>query len=53
MNKILSNLNINETYTKPLKKPVYDKVKSNVFPMEDYNFMADLLFLPTTKKKNK
>jgi len=53
MKKILKDLNINETYTKPLKKPIYDKVKSNTFPMQDYNFMMDLLFLPTTKKKNK
>lgn len=53
MKAILKGLNIDETYTKPLKKPTYDKVKSNTFPMEDYNFMADLLFLPTTKKKNK
>ena len=54
MNKILNLLKINETYTKPAKLPKeYNSVKDNIPLVEDYNFMADLLFLPETKKKFK
>lgn len=51
MNKILNKLNINETYTKKVSLPKFDQVKSNIFPMSGYNFMADLLHLPQTKEK--
>lgn len=48
---ILNKLKISEEYTKPVKKPkTFDTVKANTYPKENYNFMADLLFLPTTKK---
>lgn len=51
MNKILDKLEINEYFTKPVKKPkTFDKVKENIPHEADYNFMADLLFLPTTSK---
>ena len=54
MNKILNLLKINETYTKPAKLPKeYNSVKDNIPLVEDYNFMADLLMLPETKKKFK
>lgn len=53
MNELIKKLNINETYTKPLKKiKKFNKVKDNIPLKQDYNFMADLLFLPTTKKGN-
>lgn len=53
MNNLLKKLNINETYTKGLKKPIFDKVKDDTFPKGGYNYMADLLFLPETKDKYK
>ena len=37
--------------TKPPKKDkYYTRVKNNVFPKQDYNFMADLLELPKTEE---
>jgi hypothetical protein len=53
MNALLKKLKIDETYTKPLKKPIWDSVKQNTYPKQDYNFMADVLFLPETKEKFK
>lgn len=53
MNNLLKKLNINETYTKSLKLPIFDKVKDNTFPKGGYNYMADVLFLPETKDKYK
>jgi hypothetical protein len=51
MNKILQELKINETYTKPPKiKKEFSKVKDNIPLKEDFNFMADILELPQTKK---
>jgi hypothetical protein len=51
MNKILKELNINEKYSKPVKiKKEFSKVKDNIPLKADYNFMADLLELPETKK---
>ena len=51
MNKILKELNIDETYTKaPKIKREFSKVKDNIPLVGDYNFMADLLELPETKK---
>ena len=49
MNKLLEKIGINETYTKSVKKPIFDKVKQNTFPKRGYNYMADLLHLPETK----
>ena len=51
LNKLLNKLEIDETLTKaPKKQKIFNKVKDNVTPIEDYNYMADLLELPTTKK---
>lgn len=51
MDNLLKKLNINETYTKTLKKVKnFNAVKDNIPLKQDYNFMADLLMLPTTKK---
>jgi hypothetical protein len=51
MNKLLDKLGVDETFTKPPKKAkVFNKVKDNVTPIEDYNYMADLLELPKTKQ---
>ena len=48
---ILDKLNIDETLTKPVQKDKeFHHVKDNVKLVEDYNFSADLLFLPTTKE---
>ncbi len=54
MKSILSNLGIDETYTKEVNKPKYfTKVKDNIPHKADWNFMADLIEMPLTKKKNK
>jgi hypothetical protein len=51
MDKILQALNIDETHSKPVKiKKAFSKVKDNIPLIADYNFMADLLHLPETKK---
>jgi hypothetical protein len=50
MDKLIKKLNIDETYTKARKQKVFNKVKDNVPHVEDYNFCADLLLLPETKK---
>lgn len=48
----IDELGIDETFTKPLKKAKqWTKVKTIVPLVEDYNFGADLLMLPMTKKK--
>lgn len=54
MDKIIKELGIDETYTKVAKKQkVFNKVSNNVPPIAHYNYMADLLHLPTTSKNNK
>ena len=51
MDKILKELKINEKYSKPVKiKKEFSRVKDNIPLKADYNFMADLLELPETKK---
>jgi hypothetical protein len=51
MDKILKELKIDEKYSKPVKiKKEFSKVKDNIPLKADYNFMADLLELPETKK---
>lgn len=51
MNDILKKLNIDETFTKETKKQkVFNNIRKNTYPKEDYNMMADLLELPKTKK---
>lgn len=49
---IIKGLNINETKTMPVKKPkVFTKISDVVMQRPDYNFMSDILMLPTTKEK--
>ena len=53
MDKILQKFGIDETYTKPVKKPKYfTKFKTTVPDEADWNDMIDVLFLPKTKKGN-
>src|SRR5438552_382523 len=48
--QLITKLGIDETLTTPIKKPKkFTRVKHNIPLKEDYNFMADLLFLPTDK----
>jgi hypothetical protein len=51
MNKLLQDLNIDETYTKPIKRiKIFNKVKDNIYHKKGYNYEADLLELPKTKE---
>ena len=50
---IMKLLKVDETFTKAHKKYKFDKVKENTFPMQDYNFMVDLILMPVTSKKLK
>jgi hypothetical protein len=54
MNELQEALGISgkqKIFTKTIQKPkYYNKVKDNTLLKENYNFMADLLFLPKTKK---
>ena len=49
MENLIKKLNIDTRFTKPIKKYQFDNVKANTFPKSGYNFMADLLHLPSTK----
>jgi len=50
MQGLLNDLGINEKLTKaPRRQKKFNKVKDNIPKVEDYNFQADLLFLPTAK----
>ena len=52
MNRLKQKLKIVETYTKPLPKPKsFVKVYQNIPHKKNWNYMADLLFMPTTTKK--
>jgi len=54
LKKLLNITDKQTLFTKHYKKPkFYDKVKDNIPLKEDKNFMADYLFLPTTKEKYK
>jgi len=47
---ILTDLGINEKFNKRISRPnKFNHVKDNVPLVEDWNMMADLLFLPTAK----
>lgn len=48
--KLITKLGLDETYTKARVKPKFDNVKDNIPPLQDYNFQADLIMLPKTKK---
>ena len=45
MQELLQKMNIDETYTKPIKYR-YPKVKDNIFPQKGYNYEADILEIP-------
>lgn len=49
---LIKKLNINETYTAPIKqKVIFDTVRENtLYAVPDMNFMADVIHLPTTDK---
>jgi hypothetical protein len=48
---ILSEMKVSTINTKPVPKAkVFTKIKDVVIPLEDYNYMADILNLPTTKE---
>lgn len=49
-NKLIDKFGLDETYTKLKKKAIFDHVKDNIPPLQDYNFQADLLMLPKTKE---
>lgn len=50
--ELIKELNIDERFTKPRLKTqqVFNKVKDNIPMIEDFNFMADTLYLPETKE---
>jgi hypothetical protein len=51
MDEILKYFKIDETYTKPIRKPkLFTKVKDQIPLIEDYNYSADLIEMPTTKQ---
>lgn len=50
MQQLVKDLGIDEKLIKPRKKQVkFNKIKENIPLVEDYNYQADLLFLPTAK----
>ena len=54
LKKLLNITDKQTLFTKNYKKPkFYNEVKDNIPLIEDKNFMADYLFLPTTKDKYK
>jgi hypothetical protein len=49
--KLIDKFGISEKYTRPVtKQKEFNRVKNNMIPIENTNFMADLLFLAKTKK---
>ena len=51
LKKLIEDLGIDEEFTTPLKKEkLFSKVKANVPLVKNYNYMADVLFLPKEKK---
>lgn len=54
LNSLASDSIDDITLTKPVKKDKkFTKVKDNIPLLEDYNFMADIVFLPTTNEDYK
>ncbi len=49
MQDLINKLGINEKFTKPIRNIKFDKVKENTYSRGGFNFMCDLLHLPTTK----
>jgi len=51
MESIIKKLKLNDEFTKNTpKQKVFNKVKNDVPPIKNYNFQADILYLPTTKE---
>lgn len=51
MESIIKKLKLNDEFTKNApKQKVFNKVKNDVPPIKNYNFQADILYLPTTKE---
>lgn len=51
MENLIKKLKIDETFTKPPKKQkIFNKITNNIPPIQYYNYMADLLYLPETTK---
>jgi transposase InsO family protein len=50
-NELMETLELDETYTKSHTRPKFDNIKSNIPPLNGYNYQCDLLELPLTKKK--
>ena len=52
---LITELQIDETFTKPVRKTKikFDSVKASTVKLPDMNYMADVLFMPETKKKIK
>lgn len=50
MGLLMEELDIDETYTKPLRKYKFDTVKQNTYPEQNYNYMIDTMVLPKTKE---
>jgi hypothetical protein len=53
--ELIKKLEIDERFTKPRTnvQTVFNKIKDNIPMIEDFNFMADVLYLPETKEKYK
>ena len=53
MDQLKQSFNIDDTYTKLYRRPTHPdqmtKVKDQIPLVEDYNYMADILYLPTDK----
>ncbi len=49
---LITELEIDETFTKPVRKTKikFDSVKASTVKLPDMNYMADVLFMPETKK---
>jgi len=47
---VIKDLSINEFYTKQDTKQKYNKFITSVVPEKDFNFMSDLVEMPTTSK---
>lgn len=50
MQSLKDRLGIRNEFTKSTREKYFNKVKDNIPLVANYNFMADLLFLPTTKE---
>ena len=47
--EVIKDLSINEFYTKADAKQKYNKFVTAVVPEPDFNYMSDLIEMPTTK----